>query len=66
MQINKKKRMKLVESRKNKNLSQEEVAYVVGISRSFYNQIENGERNPRYETVVKISSFLEVDVREWK
>jgi transcriptional regulator with XRE-family HTH domain len=66
MQIRKKKRIKLFEARKRKKLSQEEVAKVVCISRSFYNQIENGERNPRYETTVKISNFLEVDVREWK
>lgn len=60
------KRSKLKIARKKKELSQEDVAEIVGISRSFYNQIENGERNPSFEITVRISNVLDLDVREWR
>lgn len=60
------KRSKLIKARKEKNLSQQQFAIAIGVSRSFYNQIENGVRNPRFETAEKISMILDLDVREWR
>lgn len=60
----KKKRQSLIKARKLKGHTQEEVAYIIGISRSFYNQIETGERNPSYRTAFKISQLLSVDLTE--
>lgn len=60
-----KPRKKIVKARKEQGMSQEEVAKIVGISRSFYTHIERGKRNPRYETLVKISTLLKLDINSW-
>lgn len=60
-----KKREKLKVARLEKGLSQHEVAKEIEISRGFYNQIETGERNPRFENALKISKLLNLDVRDW-
>ena len=61
-----KPRNKIIMARKEKGLSQEQVAKIVGISRSFYTHIERGKRNPRYETLVKLSTLLKVDINSWE
>ena len=48
----------LEELRKNKNLTQEEVSERIGIARSTYTNIENGERRPSVETAKKIAAVL--------
>lgn len=48
------KRKKLKRLRKNKNLTQKEVAKLIGISRPMYTSIENGTRNPSLEVMQKI------------
>ena len=58
-------REKMKEARIIKNLRQYEVAKAIGVSRTFYNQIERGDRNPRLETALKVSKLLEIDVNEW-
>lgn len=56
------KREWLISSRKKLNLSQAQVAKMLGISRSFYNQIENGERNPSGKVALRIANFYDLDM----
>ncbi|MGG1483520.1 helix-turn-helix transcriptional regulator [Peribacillus castrilensis] len=58
-------REKMKEARLIKKLRQYEVAKAIGVSRTFYNQIERGDRNPRLETALKVSKLLEIDVKDW-
>lgn len=62
----KKQRIKLREARISKELSLSNVAKEIGISRSFYNQIETGERNPSLDNAIKICELLNIDVRDWQ
>ena len=43
-----------------KDLTQEEAAIAIGISRSFYNQIENGTRDPSVKVAYKIAMFYDL------
>lgn len=58
-------RKRLRSERISQGLSQERVANIIGVSRCFYNQIENGNRNPRYETIKKIESLFRIGVNHW-
>ena len=55
---------KLQAARKLKDLTQEQVADKVGISRTYYSQIENGERNPATTVIMDISKVLGVDISD--
>ncbi|MCL5781507.1 MAG: helix-turn-helix domain-containing protein [Firmicutes bacterium] len=44
--------------------SQAEVAEILGISRTFYNQIENGTRNPKLYLALKISKIFGIPVEK--
>ncbi|MDK2920153.1 MAG: putative transcriptional regulator [Candidatus Petromonas sp.] len=57
-------RNKLVNIRSQNNMTQQDIADKLGISRSFYTMIENGKRNPSLELAFKISNLLKVDVNE--
>lgn len=48
----------LIEKRKEKNLSQDEVATLCGISRQYYSFIERGERNVPVKTAKKLADVL--------
>lgn len=48
----------LINFRKKKGMTQEEVAKKTQINRSFYTQIENGIRNPSVDTAKKIADTL--------
>ncbi|MBI3485455.1 helix-turn-helix transcriptional regulator [Candidatus Daviesbacteria bacterium] len=50
--------------RKKKGLTQEETAYEAELDYSYYNQIENGRRNPSVEAVARIAKVLGVPVKE--
>ena len=52
------KRTYLIQKRLNTNFSQSDIANLVGISRQYYNSIENGLRRPSPEIAKKISNFL--------
>lgn len=43
------------------NVTQQEVAEAAGIQRSFYTQIETGERNPSVKTAKQIALVLNFD-----
>ena len=51
----------LIQLRKHKGLTQQEVADQAGISRSYYSGIENGNRNGRVETIKRIADVLGFD-----
>lgn len=51
-------RKKLIKLRKIKNLTQEETALAVSISRAYYGRIETGERNPSLEVSMRIKKFF--------
>lgn len=50
--------IKLIELRKEKGMSQQNVADKSGISRSAYSSYENGTRNPRVKTAKRILKVL--------
>ncbi len=55
---------KLLYMRQEVNLTHEEIARKVGISRSFYSQIEKGTRNPSTLVLLKITKFFNRPVEE--
>lgn len=52
------KRNWLIEKRLLKQLTQQQVADAVGISRSYYSDIENGNRSPSGKVAKAIADFL--------
>ena len=52
------------EERKAKNISQEKLAKLTGLDRTFISLIENGKRNPTFSTILKICSALEIEPSE--
>ncbi|GAE29792.1 helix-turn-helix domain-containing protein [Halalkalibacter hemicellulosilyticus] len=57
------KRIDLINERSKRQLSREEVGKALGISTIYVRKIENGERNPGRETMVKFAEFYEVSER---
>lgn len=51
--------MKLRVARQEKNLSQEELAKIIGVSRQTINMIESGDYNPTLQLCLKICIVLE-------
>jgi transcriptional regulator with XRE-family HTH domain len=51
----------LQEERKAKKISQEKLAKLTGLDRTFISLIENGKRSPTFSTILKICSALEID-----
>ena len=47
--------------RQAKGLSQEDLAFLAGFSRSYYSEIETGKRNISLLNLVKLLAVLEVD-----
>lgn len=47
--------------RKSLDLSQEQVAQRVGVSRQYYNSIENNKRKPSISLAKKLGSLLKID-----
>lgn len=52
--------IKLKELRKQRNLSQQELAKIIGISKSSINMYERGEREPGIETINAFAEFFDV------
>jgi len=50
----------LQEERKAKKISQEKLAKLAGLDRTFISLIENGKRSPTFSTILKISSALDI------
>lgn len=53
---------RLRELRLKRNLSQEEVARHIGITRSAYSHYEINNRQPVYDTLIKLASFFNVSL----
>lgn len=51
---------RLRELRMRRNISQEEVARHIGITRSAYSHYEINNRQPVYETLIKLAAFFDV------
>ena len=51
---------KLKELRKEKGLSQKEIANFIGVSVSAYSNYEQGIREPSYDILIKIAKFYKV------
>lgn len=51
---------RLIELRKQTNLTQSDLAKKLGIPRTTYSNYENGNRQPDYETLEKIARYFEV------
>jgi len=49
----------LQEERKAKKITQEKLAKLTGLDRTFISLIENGKRSPTFSTILKICSTLE-------
>ncbi|MEK7525965.1 MAG: helix-turn-helix transcriptional regulator [Patescibacteria group bacterium] len=47
--------------RKQKGLSQEELAAKAGLDLTTVNELENGNREPMLKTIVKLANGLEID-----
>jgi transcriptional regulator with XRE-family HTH domain len=51
----------LQEERKAKKISQEKLAKLTGLDRTFISLIENGKRSPSFTTILKICLALEIE-----
>lgn len=56
------KREWMVQQRKDLGMTQEQIARAIGISRSYYTEIENGTHTPSGKTALRISTFFNVDM----
>jgi transcriptional regulator with XRE-family HTH domain len=54
----------LQEERKAKKISQEKLAKLTGLDRTFISLIENGKRSPTFSTILKICSALDLEPSE--
>ncbi len=52
------------EIRVDHGLSQEQLGARSGVNRTFVGGLERGERNPTYETLIKVAGGLDVDLAE--
>lgn len=50
--------------RRNKDVTQEQLAELIGVSADFISQIERGLNSPSFETLLKLSEVLEVPLRD--
>lgn len=64
MDIKKKFGEKVKFLRKEKNLSQEELAHIATIDRTYISDIEKGERNVSLMVIEKLSIALEMEIYE--
>lgn len=53
------KRQWLIDYRKKKNLTQEEVAKICELTQQAYSQYENGNKRPKPETAQKLAKLLD-------
>ncbi|MGD6847258.1 helix-turn-helix transcriptional regulator [Rossellomorea aquimaris] len=58
------KRRKLIELRKQRNLTQRQVAESLGISEVYVRKIEKGDSDPGRETMVKFQQFYRYELTE--
>lgn len=54
----------IIKYRKRIGLSQENLAYEIGMSRKGLSEIENGRSNPEYKTLFAIANALNITISE--
>lgn len=67
--VHKKIAEKIRKIRKDRNISQEELAFKAGLNRAYVGYIERGERKPTIDTLAKLAKALKVKLSEfidWK
>jgi transcriptional regulator with XRE-family HTH domain len=62
--VSKKVGERIRQIRKEKNITQEELALEAGLNRAYVGYIERGERNPSTETIAKIAKALKVPLEK--
>ena len=55
---------RIQELRKDRSLSQERLAEIISVDRSYMGFVERGERNPTLEKIDKISKALKVSLKD--
>lgn len=65
MNIKQKVGLKIKEIRKSKGLSQEKLANIAEIDRTYLPTIEKGERNVSIEILEKLSKALEINIKDF-
>jgi transcriptional regulator with XRE-family HTH domain len=55
---------RIKQHREAKGLTQSEMAYLLNISQPFLSKLESGFIQPKFELLIKIASFLGVDVND--
>lgn len=55
---------RLKELRKEKKLTQQEIAELLGVKRNTYSDWENGKTEPNFENLIKLADFFEVSL-DW-
>ena len=55
---------KVKELRKERHLTQDELAQAVGVSRQTINAIENDKYNPTLELAIKLARYINIHVEE--
>ena len=65
MDIKAKIGLRIKEIRTEKNLTQEAVAWKAEVDRTFMNHVENGKRNVSIESLEKMVSGLETNIKEF-
>ncbi|MDO4423618.1 MAG: helix-turn-helix transcriptional regulator [Pseudomonadota bacterium] len=63
--IRKKLGLRIKELRKEKNFSQEELADLSGLDRTYINSVENGRRNISIINIEKISSAFNLTLKDF-
>lgn len=64
MDIRKKVGDNVYEKRKQKRMTQERLALVADLNRTYIISIESGKRNPSVKVLEKISVALQIDIKE--
>jgi len=55
---------KIRQLRQEQNLTQEELAFKVGVDRSYMGFVERGEKNPTLSTLMKIAKALKISIKD--
>lgn len=53
------------EIRKNENMTQEQFAKRIGVSRSYLNDVENARKNPSIKTIEKLANKMDMTIHDF-
>lgn len=62
--IHKKLGARIKKLRKEKNMTQEDLAFEIKVDRSYMGFLERGERNPTLKTIISVSKALKTPLSE--